>query len=175
MQQHHYENPWNGLSIIFFYTQTSSFNCKSYSSLLSLTINSMLCCMCRQYGWDKKHSYNSSEMPLSSPFLELVALVILLNTYLEQACYCSIKLYSGHSFNLHLNSVFLLVGISTLSYLINKMHCQLEHAGRAESSTANLCFFLPPATWSCIKLGAWSLGSGHPELLGSSKSQTSIY
>lgn len=123
--------------------------------------------MCRQYGYGIKTPYNCSEMPLSSPFLELMALVILLNTYLEQACYSSIKLYSGHSFNLHLNSVFLSVGTGTLSYLINKTRCQLEHASRAESSTTNLCFSLPPATWSCIKLNAWSLGSGHPELLGS--------
>ena len=98
---------------------------------------------------------------------------MLVNIYLEQACYSSNKLYSGHSFNLHLNSVFLSIGIRTLSYLINKMHCQPEHASRAESSTANLCSFLPPASWRHIKVSAWSLGSGNPELLGNSESQTS--
>lgn len=117
--------------------------------------------MSRQYGWGLKSLYKSSETPPSSPLLGLVALLILVNTYLEQS---SVKLYSGHSSSLHLNSVFLSVG-----YLINKTHCQLEHASGVESSTANLCSFLPPASWRHIKLRAWSLGSGNPELLGNSK------
>lgn len=102
-------------------------------------------------------------MPLSSPFLELVALVILLNTYLEQACYSSIKLYSGHSLNLHLNCVFLLVGIGTLSYLINKMHANWNTQAELKAALLTSASFYPLqfGVVSNSMLGAWEVGILH--------------
>lgn len=90
---------------------------------------------------------------------------MLINTYLEQACYSSIKHYSSQSST----SIWTLLSAqlaSLLSYLIHGMHCQLEHASRAESSTVNLCSFLTLASWRCNKLSVWSLGSENLEWLG---------
>lgn len=94
---------------------------------------------------------------------------MLVNTYLEQACYSFLNLYSHRSSNLHLNSVFLSVGICTLSYLTNKIRCQLACKSRTESSTANPCSSPLPASWRHIKLDAEILGSGILICLGTQR------
>lgn len=94
---------------------------------------------------------------------------MLVNTYLEQACYSFLNLYSRRSSNLHLNSVFPSVGVCTLSYLTNKMHCQLACKSRTESSTANPCSSPLPANWRRIKLDAEILESGILSCLGTQR------